>query len=188
MYLANLQKRVLIGLLREENMDLEGTLLEVVFPTSTKNIFSRKKGRLIRIFREIESRIKERADPIYEEDAEKFREVGGYFLIKQNRSRYSLESIFETEGETGSQIVLPGRGLVISWSCTFPDINTLDIEWESTVSFVKYHSHPFTNYPSPQDITEVIRNLRDIPKNVEFFQAIYSNGWAPNFLWLKHQW
>ena len=184
MSLANSQK-ILTSLLDEENIDLGGTRIKAVLPTSTKNIFSRKKRKLIKIFKEIEGRVKDREDPTYK-GIERFREVGGYLLIKQNKSQYSLEPVFETKGEIGRQIVIPGRGLDFRWSCTFPGINELNINWESVVSFIRYHSHPLTNHPHPQDITTGIRNLRDIPKNVEYLQTIYSKIWTPNFLWLKH--
>jgi hypothetical protein len=184
MFLTSLQKR-LTNLLKEENIDLEETRVGVVFPTSLKNIFSRRKRKLIEIFKEIEGRVRDRADSTYE-DIKKFREVGGYLLIKQNKSQYSLESVFETKGEIGRQVVIPGRGLDFRWSCTFPEINELNIDWESVVSFIRYHSHPFTNTPHPQDITAGIRNLRNIPKNVEYLQTIYSKIWIPSFLWLKH--
>ncbi|MBA7615338.1 hypothetical protein ES703_22616 [subsurface metagenome] len=184
MFLASLQKR-LTNLLEEENIDLEETRVGVVFPTSLKNIFSKRKRKLIEIFEEIERRVRDRADPTYE-DIERFREVGGYLLIREKESRDFLESVFETEGEIGRPVVFPGRGLDFRWSCALPDIKTLNIDWESAVFFIKYHSHPFTNHPHPQDITSGIRNLRDIPKNVEYLQTIYSKLWAPNFLWLKH--
>lgn len=184
MSLVNLQKR-LTNLLDEEDIDLRGTKVEAVLPTSMKSIFSRRKRRLIGIFKEIERRVKKKADPIYE-DMERFREIGGYFLIRGKESRYLLESVFETEGEIGRQVVIPGRGLDFRWDCTFPEINELNIDWEPVISFIRYHSHPFTNHPHPQDITAGIRNLRDIPKNAEYLQTIYSKIWIPSFLWLKH--
>ena len=184
MFLASLQK-ILTNLLDEENIDLEETKMRVVFPTSLKNIFRRRKRKLIEIFWEIEGRIRDRADPTYE-DIERFREVGGYLLIREKESRDILESVFETEGKIGRSVVFPGRGLDFRWSCVLPNIKTFDIDWESAVFFIRYHSHPFTNHPHPQDITSGIRNLRDIQKNVEYLQTVYSKLWTPSFLWLKH--
>lgn len=183
MSLLSSQKK-LINLLGED-IDLEETRVKVVFPTSLRNIFNRRKRKLIKIFEEIERRIKHKADLTYK-DIENFREIGGYLLINQNKSQYFLESLFEAQGEIGRPVVFPGRGLDFRWSCSLPDIKNLDIDWKSAVCFIRYHSHPFTNTPHPKDITTGIRNLKSIPKTVEYLQTIYSNISIPNFLWLKH--
>jgi len=182
--LTHLQKR-LDSLLNEEKIDMKGTKVKVVLPISIKDILNSKKRKLRNVFRDIEGKVREKADPFYDPKVE-FKEVGGYFLIKQIGYEYFSESLYKTEGEVGRKLVVPGRGLDIRWSCNFPEINALDIEWKSAIAFVRYHSHPFTNQPHPQDIVAGIKDLSNIPKNIEYFQAIYSKIWSPNFLWLAH--
>lgn len=99
---------------------------------------------------------------------------------------HSLEKIFETEGKLGKQVVIPRKGLDFFWSCTFPKISELNINWDNVISFIKYHSHPFTNTPHSQDVYAGIRDLSNIPKYVAYYQTIYSKIWTPNFLWLEH--
>lgn len=166
-------------------MDVRKTQVKAVLPTSVKNILNSRKRKLRNVFKGIERKVRERADPFYE-CMIGFKEVGGYFLIRQIGYEYSSESVYETEGEIGREVVVPGRGLDFRWSCNLPDINTLDIEWKSAVAFVRYHSHPFINQPHPEDISAGIKNLFNIPKNVEYFQVIYSKIWTPSFMWLEH--
>ena len=186
---SRLQK-ILTSFLDEENINLRGTKIEVVLPSSIKikDTFNRKKRNLIDIFNGIERKVRERADPFYDMDIERFREIGGYSIIKQIGTEYLLESVYETEGETARPVVFPGRGLDLQWSCNFSEIDKLNINWEEVIFFIRYHSHPFTNNPHLKDINAGIKNLEEIPKNIEYLQTIYSKIWSPNFLWLKHYW
>jgi len=172
-------------LLVEETPGIKGTQVKTITPTSVTNIFSPRNRRLAAIFREIESRIRERADPTYE-DIEQFREIGGYFLIRRKESKYQLETIFETTGEVVRPVVFPGRGLDFRWDCDFPEISELNIDWRNAACFLRYHSHPFTTHPHPQDIIGGIKELQEVPRDIRYIQAIYCKTWTPSFLWFEH--
>lgn len=68
------QQKNLANLL-DINIDLEGTKIKLISPTSIKNLFNKDRRKLVPTFREIERKIKEKADLFYE-NIEKFREVG----------------------------------------------------------------------------------------------------------------
>jgi hypothetical protein len=164
-----------------EGINLQGTQARIVSPTRGLG----KPRSLKRAFRKVEATIRERADQFYE-SSEDIREVGGYMLIRQDNKRYNVENLFGVVGEKGRSSVFPGKGLVFQWSCSLPKIACLDIDWTNVSHFVRYHSHPLSTTPNPQDITVGIEQLQDIPKDVAFYQTIYSKVWHPRFLWIEH--
>lgn len=187
--LKNIQENQLTDLLISHRIDLKNTRVKVVFPSSNNRFsleyFNKERRELVRIFKEIEDTITQRADEHYG-DIKNFREVGGYLLIKRNNQRYDCRTVFETTGEKGRQIVSPGRGVNLQWSCEYPELSDLEIDWEEIEFFVQYHSHPFSNAPHPQDIRFGIQNFEFVPENVRYFQTIYAKNWHPKFFWLEH--
>lgn len=178
------QESILEGILHD--VDLEGTKVRVINPLKKGFLnLSWGKRSLLQTFEKIEERIRQRADPFYE-DVVEFREVGGFCLIEQEKEKYIWKSIFETEGGKARKVVFPGRGLDIRWSCDFPKLTDLGVNWNSVVYFIRYHSHPYLSSPNPKDISAALENFFSLPEDVKCYQAIYSKIWTPNFLWLEH--
>jgi hypothetical protein len=186
--IINHKNQIINDLIKEEHIDLKGMRLKVVSPTFTwklRNLFKRNR-RIRNIFQQIQTRIKQRADPLYEKLGE-FREVGGYSLIKESRGNLTLINAAEVIGEKGRVVVKPGAGTDIRWECSFPNIIDLPINWESVSYFIKYHSHPYINIPHPKDISTGIKDFLSLPdKNIRYLEAIYSKIWGSEFLWTEY--
>lgn len=187
--LRKMQKDVFEKMLLDQGVNSEEFRIKIVFPASGMNflsgLFNKENRKLRKIYEEIEERVRERADSFYE-NIKKFREVGGYLIIKENQNKYYLQTIFETIGEEGRQVVLLGRGVDIRWECFFPKIGELKIDWDNAVFFIKYHSHPFVNNPHPQDIAIGTEEVKTLPLDVRYLQTIYAKNWHTKFFWLEH--